>query len=40
MFVLHLDCLRFSKHSGAEVSEKEQNQNIENEYNEIIKNDP
>ena len=39
--VLHLDCLRFSKHSGAEVSEKEQKSKYrKNEYNEIIKNDP
>ncbi len=39
--VLHLDCLRFSKHSGAEVSEKEQKSKYrKNEYYEIIKNDP
>lgn len=39
--VLHLDCLRFSKHSGAEVSEKEQKSKYrKNEYHEIIKNDP
>lgn len=39
--VLHLDCLRFSKHSGTEVSEKEQKSKYrKNEYHEIIKNDP
>ena len=38
--VLHLDCLDL-KHSGAEVSEKEQKSKYrKNEYNEIIKNDP
>ena len=39
--VLHLDCLRFSKHSGAEISTKDQKSKYrKNEYFEIIKKDP
>lgn len=39
--VLHLDCLRFAKHSGHEISYKDQNSKYrKNEYKEIKNKDP
>lgn len=40
--ILHLDCLRFSKHSGPDISEKDQKSKYRKpkEYFEILKKDP
>jgi pyruvate dehydrogenase E1 component alpha subunit len=40
--ILHLDCLRFSKHSGPEISEKDQRSKYRKakEYLKILKHDP